>query len=93
MTSNKTICGVLLHNEAYEILGEAINSYIQEGRIGKFMYCVSATQNGSFVDLVFDPSQCNGDVACPMQISIPIHYVKFMVIGITESQIGFLSRI
>ena len=90
--STSTVCGVLLIDAAYVELGEALASYVQEGRIGKFIHCESAVQNGNFVDLRFRPEQCDGTVQCPMQISIPLHYVKFMATGIKESQLGFLSK-
>ena len=91
MSTAKTVCGVLLTEEAYACLGEAIAPYVQEGRIGKFIYCESATQNGNFVDMCFRPEQCDGTVHCPMQVSVPIQFIKFMATGITERQLGFLS--
>ena len=92
MSSSTTLCGVLLTNDAYAILGEAISPYVKEGRIGKFIYCESAVQNGNFIDLRFRLEQCDDTVQCPMQISIPVQYVKFMAIGIMETQLGFLSK-
>lgn len=89
--SNETVCGVLLEDQAYTLLGEAISPYVREGRIGKFIYCESAIQNGNFIEMRFRPEQCDGTIQCPMQVSIPVHFVKFMATGITERQLGFLS--
>lgn len=87
-----TVCGVLLIEDAYDLLGDAIAPYVQEGRIGKFIYCESAVQNGNFIDMHFRPEQCDGTIQCPMQVSIPVQFVKFMATGITERQLGFLSN-
>ncbi|MBA5639503.1 hypothetical protein H3H37_20790 [Duganella sp. LX20W] len=89
--STKTVCGVQLVDEAYALLGDAIAPYVQTGRIGKFIYCESAVQNGNFLDMRFRPEQCDGTVQCPMQVSVPVNFVKFMAAGINEKQLGFLS--
>lgn len=84
-----TICGVLLDEQAYSYIGEAIVPYVKEGRIGKYIYCTSAIQNGSFVDMLFKPEQCDESIKSVMTISIPLHLVKFMATGKNELPLGF----
>ena len=91
MRATDTVCGVLLFEDAYAKLGEAITPYVKEGRIGKFIYCTSAIQNGSFVDMTFSPEQCDISNADPMTISVPLHFVKFMATGHKSLPIGFSS--
>lgn len=91
MSAPDTVCGVLLVDEAYSFLGEAIAPYVKEGRIGKFIYCMSAVQNGSFVDMTFKPEQCDGSVKDIMTISIPVQFVKFMASGRKSLPLGFVS--
>ena len=87
-----SVCGVLLFEEAYTSLGEAITPYVKEGQIGKFIYCQSACQNGHFMDMTFSPEQCNGTVVDTMIISVPLHFVKFVASGKKELPIGFLPK-
>lgn len=84
-----SVYGVLLHEEAYALLGAAIEPYVQTGSIGKFLYCSMAQQNGSFMDLTFEPSQTNGSVSSRMIVSIPVGLVKFMATGADVNAIGF----
>ena len=84
-----TVCCVLLVDGAYDLLGDAIASYVKEGRSGKYIYCTTAIQNGAFVDMVFKPEQCDGSVKCNMTVSIPVNLIKFMVSGNDETSLGF----
>jgi hypothetical protein len=84
-----TMCGVLLVEEAYSLLGDAIAPYLKEGTIGKYIYCTSAIQNGNFIDMTFKPEQCDGSVKDIMTISIPFHFVKFMATGSKLLPLGF----
>jgi hypothetical protein len=89
MSLPDTVCGVLLVEEAYSFLGEALAPYVKEGRIGKYIYCTSAVQSGSFIDMTFKPEQCDGSVTEIMTISIPLHFVKFMATGRKSLPLGF----
>ncbi len=84
-----TICGVILFDDAYKTLGHDIDSYVKEGPRGKYIYCTTAVQNGSFLDMTFKPEQCDGSVKCNMTVSIPLHFVKMMVSGSDEKSMGF----
>ena len=89
MSLPDTVCGVLLVDDAYSILGEAIAPYVKEGRFGKYIYCTSAVQNGNFIDMTFKPEQCDVSVKDTMVISVPLHLVKFMATGRKSLPVGF----
>jgi len=91
MSLPDTVCGVLLTEDSYSFLGEAIAPYVKEGRIGKYIYCTSAAQSGNFIDMTFKPEQCDGSVKDTMVISIPVHLVKFMATGRKSLPLGFTS--
>ena len=88
----KTVCGVLLYENAYKELGDAIKPYVSTGPIGKYIYCKCAKQNGSFLDMTFTPDMCDETVMVDMLISIPLHFVKFMASGSENLPIGFGSN-
>ncbi len=88
----KTVCGVLLYKEGYDELGDAIKPYISEGPIGKYIYCRSAQEHGSFLDMTFTPDMCDETVKCDMLISVPLRFVKFMTSGSDSLPIGFGSH-
>jgi len=84
-----SVCGVLLTEIGIKDLGDAITPYLQTGKIGKYIYCSVAVQNGNFVDMTFEPSQTDGTVTSRMIVSVPVQYVKFMVTGAKSLPIGF----
>lgn len=87
-----SVCGVLLFETAFTELGDAINPYVKEGSIGKYIYCSEAVQNGNFIDMTFEPEQLNGSTKDRMLISIPIHFVKFMATA-AKLPIGFSAEL
>lgn len=87
--NNKAVCGVLLNAQAYAVLGEALRPYIKEGPIGKYIYCRTAQQIGSFLDMTFSPEMCDGSVKDEMRISIPLQYVEFIASAEGSLPIGF----
>lgn len=89
--ATNTVCGVLLFDDAYAKLGDVIAPYVKEGRFGKYLYCTSAVQNGSFVDMTFKPEQCDCSIKESITISIPLHFVKFMATGHESLPVGFSS--
>ena len=91
MSLPDTVCVVLLTDDAYALLDGYIDPYVREGRRGKYLHCTSAVQNGNFVDMTFKPEQCDGSVMCNMTVSIPLHFVKFMVSGSDDASIGFAA--
>lgn len=88
MTKPK-IYGVLLTDQAYTEIGEALNPYLSEGPIGKYIYCRHVEQNGSFFDMTFSPRMYEGSHKGEMLISIPIRFVKFVASGDDSLPPGF----
>ena len=87
-----SVCGVLLFETAFTELGDAINPYVKEGHIGKYIYCSQAVQNGNFIDMTFEPAQINSSAKDRMLISIPTQFVKFMATG-PKLPIGFTAEL
>ena len=69
--------GVLLFDDAYEHLDEALKHYVQTGLIGKYFYCMDAGHDGAFFRMSFNPEQVDGRIGSAMTIWIPIQFVKF----------------
>ena len=75
-TDNKY--GVLLFENAWKELGEALKLYEQEGPIGKYLYCKELYFDGSFVKMIFTPEQVGDRIDCVMYISVPSNFIKFI---------------
>ena len=71
--------GVLLFENAWKELGEALKPYQQEGPIGKYLYCNNLYCDGPFVRMTFAPEQVGDRIDCVMHISVPSNFVKFIV--------------
>ena len=70
--------GVLLSEDGWRELGEALKPYQQEGPIGKYLYCKELCCDGSFVKMTVTPEQVGDRIDCVMQISVPGAFVKFI---------------
>lgn len=81
--------GVLLFENAWEEIGEALKPYQQEGPIGKYLYCREIVLGHSFVTMTFTSKQVEGKVANKMSISIPSSFVKFVAEGADKTPMGF----
>jgi hypothetical protein len=86
------VCGVLLYKEAYEDIGDILAPYVSEGPIGKYIYCKTAQEHGSFLDMTFTPELCADTVKEDMLISVPLRYVKFMTTSSASLPMGFGSH-
>ena len=89
MNTKNKYCGVLLFDEAYVHLDEALKPYIQTGPIGKYLYCTIAEQVGSFLNMTITPELVGNRIKNVMEISIPTHFVKFVASSPEKSSIGF----
>lgn len=84
------IFGVLLTDEGWDELAEALKSYTSEGPIGKYLYCTKVHPEGNYFSMEMtttNPDGSNFDA----EISIPHRYVKFVVAAKDDKSIGFLS--
>lgn len=84
--------GVLLTDQGWDELGEALKPYVQNGPIGKYIYFKELTFTGSFISLTFTPNQVQDRIVTEMQIYIPSHFVKFVASAAGENakKIGFI---
>jgi hypothetical protein len=85
------VCGVLLYEEAYKDIGDVLTPYVSEGPIGKYIYCKTAQENGSFLDMTFTPALCAETVKEDMLISVPLRYVRFMTTSSASLPMGFTT--
>ena len=88
MNKSKYVCGVILSQNAYSLLCEPLKPYLRTGPVGKYIYCKSAQQNGSFLDIKFSPEMHDG--VEEMLISIPIGFVLFIASAAKSLPIGFI---
>ncbi len=90
MTSNK-VFGVLLTDQAWHDLGEALTPYASKGRIGKYIYCQRVHSDGPYFVMV---ATCKNQDSSSFEaeISIPYHYVKLCVSASEKSKIGFVQE-
>lgn len=89
-TDNKF--GVLLFDEGWMELGEALKPYEQNGPIGKYLYCRKFEIDGPFAELTFTPEQVEGRVEEETTVWIPRSFIKFVATVSTanEKVLGFV---
>ncbi len=88
--NNKKVYGVLLFDEAYIYLEDALKPYVQKGPIGKYIYGTKVTHDGVFLNIIIPPDIVNGPIKDEMEISIPLRFVKFISsASSSDNLIGF----
>lgn len=87
---NKKVFGVLLTDQAWIDIGEALAPYANEGSIGKYIYCNSVHLGGPYFTFVATSKNKDGS-SFEAEISIPHHYVKLCVSASEKSEIGFVQ--
>lgn len=92
MINKESNYGVLLFDEGWKELEEALKPYVQKGPIGNYLYCKKLKNSGNFLELTFTPQQVNNRILDEMSIWIPVSYVKFVATSTEEnaSKIGFV---
>ena len=90
MTDDKY--GVLLSENTWKEIEEALKPYQQEGPIGKYLYCREIALGHSFVTMTFTPKHLDGKIGCKMSISTPSSFVKFIAEGADKTPMGFRSE-
>lgn len=88
---NDKVFGVLLTEQAWRELGDALAQYASKGRIGNYMYCKEVSLNGPYFVMVTTTSNDDGS-EFEAEISIPHHYVKLFVSASEKSKIGFVQE-
>jgi hypothetical protein len=84
------IYGVLLTDLGWQDLDSPLRPYTSEGPDGKYIYCTSVHPDGPFFVMVASCENSDGSTF-EAEISIPHHYVKFIVSTAEKSQIGFMQ--
>ena len=90
--ATRTHFGILLTDQAYEDIGEALKPYVQQGPIGRYLYAESVENQGNFILLTILPTEVQNRITCPMTIWIPTQYVKFVVGSERPEILGFSSN-
>jgi hypothetical protein len=86
----KKIFGVILTDQGWDELGEAISPYMSKGSIGRYIYCDEVQVGGPYFVMVTSCS--NPDKSSFLaEVCIPHHYVKMYVSANEKSQIGFAN--
>jgi hypothetical protein len=89
--ATENVFGVLLTDQAWVDLAEALKPYSSTGPIGQYIYCKNVFHDGPYFVMVTKCSN-NDDSTFEAQISIPHYYVKFFVSAPDKSKIGFLQE-
>jgi hypothetical protein len=88
--NNKNIYGILLFDDAYNLLSDALKPYLQKGPIGNFIYAKKVKHDGAFLNIIISPDLVENRIKNDMEISIPLQFVKFIASAAdTDDLIGF----
>lgn len=88
---NNKVFGVLLTEQAWSDLSEALAPYASEGLVGKYIYCQRVYPDGPYFVMVATSTNEDGS-SFEAEISIPHRYVKLCVSASEKSQIGFVQE-
>lgn len=93
LASWTTKCAVVLTEEGYTILGPLIEPYIKTGTtVRRYLYATKVEQMGSFIELIFEPEDCDMKIESRIRISIPFQFVLFMASGEAGGKsLGFIQ--
>lgn len=89
--TQKKVFGVLLTDQAWRDLGEALAPYASEGPIGRYIYCQKVHPDGPYFAMVATCKNPDGS-SFEAEISIPHCYVKLCISASEKSQIGFVRE-
>ncbi|WP_290635799.1 hypothetical protein [Aquisalimonas sp.] len=80
--------GVLLFDEGWHELGEALEPYVQHGPIGKYLYCRKLEVTGALAELTFTPEQVGHRIDEEMTVWIPTSFIKFVATSSKSNERG-----
>ena len=83
------VYGVLLTDLGWNDLEVALKGYYSEGPDGKYIYCKNVHPDGHYFVMEAACKNPNGETF-EAEISIPHHYIKFVVSASEKKQIGFM---
>jgi hypothetical protein len=89
--SQGNVFGVLLTDQAWLELGQALEPYASEGSIGRYIYCEEIQLGGQYFVMVASSTNPDGS-SFKAEIGIPHHHVKMYIAANEHSQIGFIHK-
>jgi hypothetical protein len=89
MSQGKAV-GVLLTEQAWTELGQALEPYSSDGSIGRYIYCEEVQLGGQYFIMVASCTNPDGS-SFKAEIGIPHHHVKMYISANERSQIGFIQ--
>ena len=90
MSSKQKVHGVLLTDQAWEDLSDALDRYASTGPIGKFIYCREVNFLGHYFVMVATCKNPDGS-SFEAEIFLPHQYVKCIIASSEKTQIGFIQ--
>ena len=90
MSRNQKVHGVLLTDQAWEGLSDALDRYASTGSIGQYIYCREVNPHGHYLVMVITCKNPDGS-SFEAEISLPHHYVKCVIAASAKTQIGFIQ--
>ena len=91
MTQQDRVHGVLLTEQAWVDLADALARYTSKGLIGKYIYCREVNPHRNYFVMAAASENPDGS-PFEAEISIPHHYVKCVVTALEKTQIGFINE-
>ena len=91
MEENSRVYGVLLTEDAWDDLTNALEPYTSHGPIGKYIYCRDVDPHGNYFVMVAKCENPDGSMF-DAEISLPHHYIRCCVSALDERQIGFIQK-
>ena len=91
MTDDSRVFGVLLTENAWDDLTDALETYASDGPIGKYIYCREVDTNGNYFVMVATCENADGSLF-DAEISLPHRYIKCCVSALDKRAIGFMEK-
>jgi hypothetical protein len=81
--------GVLLFDEAADLLKKPLTGYLRKSDFGSYLNCVSVDASGPFLSLVVEPDKKILAGAQPVEVQIPYSFVRLTMRGTSKNPMGF----
>lgn len=82
--------GVLLFDDAAELIKEPLALYIRHNSFGYYLNCVSVDASGQMFSMLVEPNGADGTEQ-PAEIQIPYSYVRLTMKSTSTQPFGFGS--
>ena len=91
MADQDKVFGVLLTDQAWNDLADALAPYTSNGPIGKYIYCREVNSIGHYFVMVATCKNQDGS-SFEAEISVPHRYIMCCVCAAEQNQIGFIHE-